>query len=384
MWWVARGLPLSTSSAAARRPGALGVRRGAHPLVRRLPLHRAAGPRRDARLPLGAAGARHRPPRARGAASRRSRSRVAAVDASPPRCSSRASPGRARPRAPVDRVRLARRRVPPPSARWSRSTSCGSRRARRSSCASGWRARTTRRRIRSGAGSSPGRSPGPRWPRWRPRAAPACGRAAGPAEIDEVPVRLPRLPRALDGLTVVQISDLHVGPTIRRREVDRVVEQANALKPDVVAITGDLWTAPSASSARSSRGSAGCAPATASTSSPATTSTTRASTSGSRFLPGLGIRVLRNERVAIGDAGASFDLAGVDDWHAGRFGNGHGYDLARAVAGRDPDRALVLLAHQPLGSRRGRGPASGCSSPATRTAARSSRSTWPCTPPSAT
>jgi predicted MPP superfamily phosphohydrolase len=61
----------------------------------------------------------------------------------------------------------------------------------------------------------------------------------------------------------------------------------------------------------------------------------------------LGIKVLRNERVIIGDAEASFDLAGIDDAHARDFGDGHGADLARAVHGRDPARELVLLAHQP-------------------------------------
>jgi len=64
-----------------------------------------------------------------------------------------------------------------------------------------------------------------------------------------------------------------------------------------------------------------------------------------RYLPTLGVRVLRNERVSIGDGDAAFDLAGVDDWKAA--GGGHRADLPRALAGRDPTRALVLLAHQP-------------------------------------
>ena len=45
----------------------------------------------------------------------------------------------------------------------------------------------------------------------------------------------------------------------------------------------------------------------------------------------------------------SIDLAGVDDWSAGRFGSDHGPRLESALAGRDPDRSLVLLAHQPRG-----------------------------------
>jgi uncharacterized protein len=47
--------------------------------------------------------------------------------------------------------------------------------------------------------------------------------------------------------------------------------------------------------------------------------------------------VLRNQRVTIADA---FELAGVDDASAGE-------DVPRAVAGRDPARPLVLLAHRP-------------------------------------
>jgi predicted MPP superfamily phosphohydrolase len=59
----------------------------------------------------------------------------------------------------------------------------------------------------------------------------------------------------------------------------------------------------------------------------------------------LGVRVLRNERVSIGEGDDSFDLAGVDDWSA--RGKGHGPDLRRALAGRDESRELLLLAHQP-------------------------------------
>jgi predicted MPP superfamily phosphohydrolase len=58
----------------------------------------------------------------------------------------------------------------------------------------------------------------------------------------------------------------------------------------------------------------------------------------------LGIRVLRNEHV---DIRGLFDLAGVDDRSAQGMAPGHGQDIPRAVAGRDPSKTLVLLAHQP-------------------------------------
>jgi predicted MPP superfamily phosphohydrolase len=62
----------------------------------------------------------------------------------------------------------------------------------------------------------------------------------------------------------------------------------------------------------------------------------------------IGIRVLQNERVAIGNGEATFDLAGVDDPTAVHYGGLPSREaVARALAGRDPGRELVLLAHQP-------------------------------------
>jgi hypothetical protein len=58
----------------------------------------------------------------------------------------------------------------------------------------------------------------------------------------------------------------------------------------------------------------------------------------------IGVRVLRNERVALADG---LDLCGIDDHSARQMGYDHGPDLPRALAGRDPSRAVVLLAHQP-------------------------------------
>lgn len=52
------------------------------------------------------------------------------------------------------------------------------------------------------------------------------------------------LPIELHGLRIVQISDLHIGPTIGRNYVTKVVEQCNALNPDVVAMTGDIGDGP--------------------------------------------------------------------------------------------------------------------------------------------
>lgn len=59
-------------------------------------------------------------------------------------------------------------------------------------------------------------------------------------EIKNLEARLPRLPKALDGLVLAQISDTHVSPLFRQAWARKLVEQVNELNPDLVLITGDL------------------------------------------------------------------------------------------------------------------------------------------------
>lgn len=171
--------------------------------------------------------------------------------------------------------------------------------------------------------------------------------ALGEVAVRRVLVPLRRLPRALEGFRIVQLSDVHIGPTLGADWLERVVARVNALAPDAVVITGDLVDG-SVEELRDQ-----VAPLAR-----------LSAKHGVFFVTGnheyysgadewidelarLGVRTLRNERVALGDGDHSFDLAGVDDWTARRFGGGHGANLARALAGRDPARELVLLAHQP-------------------------------------
>lgn len=176
--------------------------------------------------------------------------------------------------------------------------------------------------------------------------------ALGELRTPEVPVRLERLPRALAGFRIALLTDLHIGPWLGRDFMERVVARTNALKPDLVAVTGDLVD--------------GSVPMLGADVAPL--GGLRAPhgvwfvTGNHEYYSGvepwveflrdrLGVRVLMNEHVAVGDrgpGGATFDLAGVPDHRGGRFSPAHAPDYEAAVRGRDPERELVLLAHQPV------------------------------------
>ena len=58
--------------------------------------------------------------------------------------------------------------------------------------------------------------------------------------VREVDASIPGLPVEFDGLSIAQVSDLHVGPHTSRRFLNRVVRAVRELTPDVIAVTGDL------------------------------------------------------------------------------------------------------------------------------------------------
>ena len=165
----------------------------------------------------------------------------------------------------------------------------------------------------------------------------------------------PGLPAALHGFTIAQITDLHVGPTVKRRYVQAIVDAVNRLGADAVAVTGDLVdgrvhdlqhdVAPLAG-LRSRHG-------------------TYFVTGNHEYYSGvdewtaalraLGLRVLINEHVVLEHDGARLVMAGVADFGAGHFDPSHRSDPQRRHGGAPADAGLRVLAGASAAQRAGRG-----------------------------
>src|SRR5262249_33350663 len=68
--------------------------------------------------------------------------------------------------------------------------------------------------------------------------------ALGEHRVSTVEIPLAKLPRALDGFTLAQLTDIHIGMTIGRGFVQDVVEVTNAIGADVIVLTGDIVDGP--------------------------------------------------------------------------------------------------------------------------------------------
>ncbi len=172
--------------------------------------------------------------------------------------------------------------------------------------------------------------------------------ALGDPVIERVPIRLPRLDPRMSGLRIAVVSDIHLGPLTGRGHTERIVRMINGLEADAVTIVGDLVDGTVAELGHV-----------------ATPLKSLESRYGAYFVTGnheyytaegpqewieelrsLGVRPLRNERVEIRHGGAVLDLAGVNDLNG--VPSGDGPDLDKALGGRDANRPVVLMAHQPV------------------------------------
>ena len=165
--------------------------------------------------------------------------------------------------------------------------------------------------------------------------------------VEPVTIPVQGLPAALSGLKIVQLTDIHIGPTIKGDFLAEVVAKVNALRPDIVAITGDLVDGSVAELSKHTKVLADIK-----------------ARHGVYFVTGnheyysgvldwlaeieqLGLTTLNNAHRLIEHDGGRLLLAGVTDLHADRILPEHASSPLLAAEGAPESDYRVLLAHQP-------------------------------------
>lgn len=161
--------------------------------------------------------------------------------------------------------------------------------------------------------------------------------------VRRVDVPISRLPPALHGYRIAQITDLHVGLTIRGRYVRRVVDMVRGLAPDLIALTGDIVDGPVSRIASEITALAelpGVAPTFCVWGNHEYYS---GITAWARHFAEIGLPVLANASAIVPRNGARILVAGVTDPAARHF------DPPRPdiASGREPADFRLLLAHNP-------------------------------------
>lgn len=161
-------------------------------------------------------------------------------------------------------------------------------------------------------------------------------------ELNRVRVKVKDFP--FDKFNLVQLTDVHVGRTIKRDFIEKLVEKTNALKPDMVVITGDLidlpitqieydlnplkdLTAPTYFILGNHEYFHGAGEAV-------------------HYLKSLGITSLLNEHVVIGEGESQFNLVGLTDV-SGYRADFLAPDPQTAYLKADQNKPCIVLAHQP-------------------------------------
>ncbi|MGG3797444.1 metallophosphoesterase [Pseudomonas paraversuta] len=168
-------------------------------------------------------------------------------------------------------------------------------------------------------------------------------------DVKTMEIVLPRLPAELDGLRIVQLTDLHASRLLQAPWLQAVVDKTNALKPDLILITGDLVD--------------GSPRARVDDVQPLKDLRARY---GVFAIPGnheyyvdyvhwlpafehLGLHMLLNEHVLITHNGRDLVLAGVTDKAAQPFKLPEP-DIIKALKGAPAGDPVILLSHRPGGA----------------------------------
>lgn len=170
--------------------------------------------------------------------------------------------------------------------------------------------------------------------------------ASGP-RVNEVQVPRENLPPELEGLRIAQISDLHVGPSVSRRYVSRVVRKVNQAKPDIVVLTGDIGDGDVEQFGEEAKALGDLAPKGRVF---YVSGNHEFYWNGPRWFElfrQLGMQTLHNASAVVPFRRAQLAVSGVLDPAAAMLGRGEGPDVAQSLTGVERADFKILLAHQP-------------------------------------
>jgi predicted MPP superfamily phosphohydrolase len=162
-------------------------------------------------------------------------------------------------------------------------------------------------------------------------------------------VSFAELPRGLEGMRIVQLSDLHVGPHTSRRHLARIVEAVQSAEPDLIVLTGDQVDDYARDVEPLGRALGGLAAPLGVVAVAGNHDVYAGWEPVRRGMERLGWRVLVNEAVPMERNGARFWLAGTGDPAGGsRPGDSPvAPDLGRTMAAVPGDAFSIVLAHNP-------------------------------------
>lgn len=172
-------------------------------------------------------------------------------------------------------------------------------------------------------------------------------RALGKPVVKKITIPMDNMPQELNDVSIIQISDLHVGPTIRQCYVEQVVQLANAANPDFIVVTGDLADATAESIERHLE--------------PLSRLKSRHGvfyvTGNHEYYWGiegwivkvrqLGFQPLINENKVIDVNGIPVLMAGVTDHIGGHYHDSHRPNLKKAMHSNEETQFKIVLAHRP-------------------------------------
>jgi len=165
-------------------------------------------------------------------------------------------------------------------------------------------------------------------------------------DVKKTEVTLTRLPQELDGLTIVQITDLHVNTFNPEHKIQKIVETINGLKPDLIVLTGDIVDGTTIKREADIAPLQGLRAKYGVFGSAGNHEYYSGFNAWKKRFAELGIHMLYNDHTTLSIHGKPLVIAGITDTVAAQFKKPVP-NIAKALEGAPHDAIRILMAHRP-------------------------------------